>query len=453
MDYRNENPGQPPHSLLKWMERMRDKIPTGRITGESLKYFRSRLPVAVFEINDDEFTKLSRNIDSSLLSIKLTHPDRKELKLLIKLDDRNEDFHCIVRSKQMNDRISSPRLSVDRLFYDPEASIWKGMDKDLEDLDQGELRVIESEKLKTSECIQVCALSSMLSFRIEEKTLGYAIQNFRFIEAQKLSRKFKFKQFRKIVCGARPSEGFLSLDKIGALDWFLPELAASKNLTQNRYHKYDIFYHSIYCCDSVQEPNLVLRLAGLFHDLGKVETRKEKENGEASFYNHEVISERHADRIMQRFGFEPGLIKRVKFLVRNHMFHYTAEWTDRAVRRFMRKVRPDLLEDLITLRLADRKASGKRQALPEAIKDLIKHIEEVRLKEADLKIRDLAINGHDLISMGLKPGPEMGQLLKNLLEQVKTGELFNEKEALIQEAEKLILIPLGSGRTMPDQPK
>lgn len=244
--------------------------------------------------------------------------------------------------------------------------------------------------------------------------------------------------FINILLGNRPGAAFLYLSEVGALEWFLPELAAGKGLAQNRYHRYDIFEHNVYTCDAVTEKDLALRLAGLFHDTGKVDTRCVRENGESTFYNHELFSTRHADRIMKRFGFPPELTKRVKFLVRNHMFHYTTQWTDRAVRRFIKKAAPEDLEDLIRLRLADRTGSGKRQELPRAIQDLMRHIKDVQEKEAEMKVRDLSINGHMLIKMGMKPGPTMGNILKKLLDRVKSGELENDEETLLEEARLLM---------------
>jgi hypothetical protein len=188
-------------------------------------------------------------------------------------------------------------------------------------------------------------------------------------------------------------------------------------------------------------------LSGLFHDIGKVDTRRERSEGEVTFYNHEIVSAKHADHILKRFGFPYELRKRVRFLVRNHMFHYTSEWSDRAIRRFMRKVEPETLEDLITLRLADRKGSGKKQALPRAIRELIRHIEDVKEKEAELKVRDLAIDGHALMDLGMEPGPRMGEILNELLDRVKSGELENLEDLLKQEAKQILenLPPAGYG--------
>lgn len=240
-----------------------------------------------------------------------------------------------------------------------------------------------------------------------------------------------------MLCGAKPSRGLQYLERFGLLKHVLPELKASMGVTQNRYHKFDVFFHSIYTCDAVRKPNFVMRAAGLFHDLGKVATRKVKENGEASFHNHEYVSARIAGTILQRLDFSHHEIKRIKFLVRNHMFHYTAEWSDRAVKRFLKRIDFGFLEDLITLRMADREGSGKRSELPGAIKAMIRHIDEVHRQENELKIKDISIDGHTLMKMGIRPGPIMGYILNELLRLVRDEDFTNEPEPLIEEAKKI----------------
>ena len=100
---------------------------------------------------------------------------------------------------------------------------------------------------------------------------------------------------------------------------------------------------------------------------------------------------------MSYFGLNRDFGLPIKFLVRNHMFHYTDEWTDKAIRRFIRRVNHDQLKDLIQLRLADRKGSGKKTSFPKALQKLINHIDEVETKENSFKVSDIKINGNDLI--------------------------------------------------------
>ncbi len=430
----------PPAALL---DRLGDLGAGGSFTGRSLVYWRSRLPVAEMVMPGPVGRSPRPPADRSTAEHSAAisgdgppGPDGQSARAHRWLLDWPEDppgarygatgqFHLNVV-----DDSEGPRVSIDRLRLPVGSLRWEGAPEDLEDLKQGRLRWVGAERLDSRAVIELSALSGALDFEPDASLRADLYRAFSEDEARTLSRRFLRKQFTRILLGRRPSQAFLCLDAAGALEWFLPELAAGRGLSQNRYHKYDIFYHSIYACDGVPEPDLVLRMAALCHDFGKVDTRRPIAGGEATFHNHEMVSTKHVANITRRFGFEPFVSKRVRFLVRNHMFHYTSEWTDRAVRRFMRRISPDLLQDLIRLRLADREGSGKRTALPRAIQDLQRHIDELRRAEAELKLRDLAISGHDLMELGMKPGPDMGRLLGLLLDRVKAEEIANNADSL-----------------------
>jgi hypothetical protein len=406
-------------------------LPLGIIGGKNLKYILSDLPVCAMEMEEQEIEALARRVQTSPC-IKMIESEGG-LKLVASDDDG--EWHFIYRTPGSTVSL----LTIDDLTYDPASGEWTGDGRSIDDLNNATARIRDGMEIDSGTAFEFAALISMLDFKPHADSIERLTSVFSEVEARKLSRRFLGKILRKIVCGAKPSRGFLLLDAIGALDSFLPELATGKGLSQNRYHLHDIFYHSIFTCDAVPQPDLVIRLAGIFHDLGKVDTRRVRENGEATFHNHEIISSKISDRVLHRLGFDPLIIKRVRFLVRNHMFHYTDEWTDRAVRRFISKVGPDDLDDLITLRLADRKGSGKRSALPKAIRTMMRHIDDVRAREAELKITDLAIDGHTLMDMGMEPGPQMGAILKEMLHAVKTGAIANEESILREEAKRMIL--------------
>ncbi len=439
----------PPDDLVAWFERTGGALPC-EISGESLKFFAAGLPVARLCVAPDRFPDLAASIQRRELRL----PDMTrafvqpgEARIYLQLPERTEEFQLLIRPDA--DAIGEEALSIDRLrLSTDELSVrgssgssrapgWRGPAAGLADLESRTLRPLRlPDAARADLVLRFVSLAAMLDFAPATETLAAFQSGYRREDAAALGRKFLNRQFKRLLCGARPSRGFLLMEEIGMLDWFLPELRAGLGLTQNRYHKYDVFYHCIYTCDAVPEPDLKMRLSALFHDLGKVDTRRVLPNGEATFHNHEVIGAKHTERIMRRFGFEPDLLKKVRFLVRHHMFHYTAEWTDRAVRRFTKKTPPDMLEDLIRLRLADRKGSGKRTALPQAIKDLMRHIARIRAEEAELKTRDLKINGHRLMELGMTPGRPMGDLLRDLLEAVKAGQLPNESDALEAEARR-----------------
>lgn len=245
-----------------------------------------------------------------------------------------------------------------------------------------------------------------------------------------LSQSFRRRIFRNLILGRRPSAGLRFLDSVGLLDHILPEVTAGRGLSQNRFHAYDIFEHLLRSIDGAMDLNEAVRWSALLHDVGKVPTRVEADNGEASFHNHEMYSARMVVPIMKRCAVPIGVGQKVKFLVRNHMFHYTDEWSDKAVRRFVKKVPLEEMQDLISLRLADRKGSGKKTAFPKALQKLISHIDDIIAQEKEFKIKDLAIDGHTLMEMGMQPSREMGDMLKYLFEEVKTGRAENAAAAL-----------------------
>ncbi len=237
--------------------------------------------------------------------------------------------------------------------------------------------------------------------------------------------------FRGIILGRRPTAGFRLLDTWGLLDAYLPEVTAGRGLTQNRFHAHDIFEHLLRAADGALDLNEPVRWSALLHDVGKVPTRVEMPDGESTFHNHEMYSARMVVPIMKRLAVPVGIGQKVKFLVRNHMFHYTDEWSDKAVRRFVKKVPLDELQDLISLRLADRKGSGKKTAFPKALQKLMEHIDELIAKEKEFKIKDLAIDGHVLMELGMPASRAMGDMLKYLFDEVKSGRAENSRDALI----------------------
>lgn len=248
---------------------------------------------------------------------------------------------------------------------------------------------------------------------------------------EKLPKVHRFSLINSIILSQKPSKAFHFFHKIKFLDAIFPELAATVGIKQNRFHIHDVFNHLLASIDAVENPDLVLRWAALLHDIGKTRTQRLKEDGEYSFYNHEIESARMTPQIMKRFGIDKETGLKIKFLVRNHMFHYTDEWTDRAIRRFMKKIPRDAMKDLILLRLADRKGSGRKDYFPPAIHRLLFHIDKVQEKDSAFKVTDLEINGHNLMELGIAAGPKMGKLLNHLKLLVEKKKLENEKSILL----------------------
>ena len=278
-------------------------------------------------------------------------------------------------------------------------------------------------------------LACELNFEIEEKTLEAIRKNSELINYIAYERIRD--EFNRIIMSKQAIKGLELLRETGILKEILPELQQTYGVSQNKHHKYDIYYHSLKSLEYAVKKNypLYLRLAVLFHDIGKVLTKK-GEGPEATFYNHEIVGAKITKKILERFRYPNSLIKKVTHLVRHHMFYLEIDKvTPAAVRRFIRRVGEENLEDLFKLRHADRIGSGVPKAEPYRLRYLRYLIEKVKIQPITPKM--LAINGYDILNLGVPQGPKIGYLLKILLEEVINDPEKNKKEYLIERVKEL----------------
>lgn len=225
---------------------------------------------------------------------------------------------------------------------------------------------------------------------------------------------------------APPSAGFRLLEAYGLLTPLLPELAALRGVPQGKPIPGDALDHVLRAVDALPPDDAHLRLAGLLHDLGKATTL-----ADGHFIGHEEVGAELARRVAERLRLPAGQVARVVHLVRQHMFAYAPDWTDAAVRRFVRRVGREHLEDLFTLHAADNAASGAIEPAVGALDELRGRVAAVT-RGVPLETRHLAIDGHDLKQLlGLPPSPEIGRILAALLEATIEDPSLNEKETLI----------------------
>jgi tRNA nucleotidyltransferase (CCA-adding enzyme) len=178
----------------------------------------------------------------------------------------------------------------------------------------------------------------------------------------------------------------------------------------------------------------ILRIAALLHDVGKPRTRAwSDKTSDYTFYQHERVGAEIAEPITARLRFSNDERARIVALVRHHLFHYNDEWTNATVRRWIRRVGADRLDDLYALNEADVRAKG-RDFNPdlEALGLLKGHVARVIAEGAALTTRDLRIDGNDLMrELGVKPGRIIGEILSALLEAVTDDPALNEPTTLL----------------------
>ncbi|HPC40065.1 MAG TPA: CCA tRNA nucleotidyltransferase [Spirochaetota bacterium] len=387
---------------------------------ETVKLFRKTIPTGI------KHGTVSVIIDEWQFEITTYRADGKYF------DGRHPE--SVSFSQDLRVDIDRRDFTINGLAYDPESGELIDYVDGVKDIRDRIIRTIGDPVMRFTEDglrpIRACRFASKLNFIIEEKTLRAIPETLDVV--RNVSRERIRDEFLKILETEKPSVGIEYLRETGLLELFLPELSECYNVSQNRYHIYDVYYHSIYSCDAAPREHPMIRLSALLHDIGKLPTRQPGEDGDFTFYNHEVIGAKMVKKIMKRLKFSNEQTETVNNLILNHMFHYTDEWTDGAVRRFIRKVGLDNIEDLFTLRMADRKGNGARRGLPAPIERLKKRIDHVIEQENAFSVRDLNINGTILMEeFGLTPGPIIGIVLNHLLEAVLDNPELNEKEKLI----------------------
>ncbi|MBT3273737.1 MAG: HD domain-containing protein [Spirochaetales bacterium] len=304
-----------------------------------------------------------------------------------------------------------------------------------DDLKSGIIRAVGDPFERFSEdglrLLRACRFACQLNFSIEASTLSAMRaqkDTIRSISAERVRD-----ELNKILASDQPSLGFLTMESAGLLEIILPELSLGRGVTQKGTHIFDVLDHSLYTADGAPKKFLHLRLAALFHDIGKPSAKKQLEDGTVVFHNHDLISAKISSQILTRLKYPKAVEKKVAHLIKNHMFFYEDDWSDAAVRRFLRRIGIENVEDLFALRIAD--GFGMKRKIPSglSIKQLHTRIDSVLQEQSVLSIRDLAVGGNDLVQdAGIPKGPIMGIVLDYLLETVIDDPSQNSREHLLR---------------------
>ncbi|GGQ28743.1 CCA tRNA nucleotidyltransferase [Streptomyces mutabilis] len=232
-------------------------------------------------------------------------------------------------------------------------------------------------------------------------------------------------ELNKLILSPHPRKGLSLLVETGLAEHVLPELPALR-LERDEHHRHkDVYDHTLIVLEQAmaletEGPDLTLRLAALLHDIGKPRTRRFEKDGRVSFHHHEVVGANMTKRRMTALKYSNELVKDVSRLVELHLrFHGygTGEWTDSAVRRYVRDAGP-LLDRLHKLTRSDCTTRNKRKAsaLSRAYDGLEERIAQLQEQEELEAIRP-DLDGNQIMEiLGIPPGPAVGQAYKHLLE-------------------------------------
>ncbi len=289
----------------------------------------------------------------------------------------------------------------------------------------------EEDPIRLLRAIRLC---SELDFHPEPYTLASISENSPLLDT--VSRERIRDELTRLLLTVRPSQGFRLAAETGLLKHFLPELMECVGVAQNDYHSYSVFGHTLDTIDRT-EADLTIRLTALFHDLAKPVVIKHR--GERrTFHGHEKAGAVMAVSIMRRLRFNVSLTEKVGILVSNHMIDYNPSWSDSAVRRLIKRVGRENIQPLLKLREADVLAHGKQSDGLSMLNHLRSRIYDLLRKPLSLHMRDLAIDGNDVMDiLGIGPGPAVGKILEQLMDKAIDEPAINSREDLLSLIESI----------------
>ena len=347
-------------------------------------------------------------------------------------DHRRPDHVTFTRS--LHDDLSRRDFTMNAMAWRPPADGKPGELVDpfggQRDLDARIVRAVGEPRERFREdalrMLRAVRFATLLGFTIDQRTAD-AIRESAPL-AKTLSGERIQQEMVKILSAPKPSIAFRMLSDLGLLAVFFSELEIAKAIPQDKAVAQDVFEHSIVTADATPPDDLVLRLAGLLHDIGKPDTF-----ADGHFYQHEFVGEAKARDILRRWRFDKETITQVTHLIRNHMFWYQTDWTGSAVRRFVRKVGLENVPALFALRKADNIGSGARSPRMYALEALWERVQEEIRAASAFSLRDLAIDGNDVMAeLGIPQGRRVGQILDELFERVTEDPSLNTRERLLE---------------------
>jgi len=345
------------------------------------------------------------------------HPDKIKWGKTLKEDLQRRDFTINAMALDWNKKI------ID--LYEGQIDLKNKIIKTVGDPDER----FGEDALRMMRAIRI---ASQIGFLIEEKTFESIQKNASLI--QKIAGERIRDELFKILNSSSPSQGITFLKNSGLLKEIIPELLDGYGMAQKGHHVDDVWNHNLKSLDNCFSTNPITKLACLLHDVGKPKSML-GEGESRTFHNHEIIGSRIAVAIGKRLRLSNKELEQLFKLVRWHMFTTEATQTDKAVRRFIRNVTLDYIDEMISLRRADRLGSGAKESSWrwELFKERI-----VEVQKQPFSIKDLKINGKDVMEiLKIKPSRKVGEVLESIFKEVEEKPELNEREILLAKIKEI----------------
>jgi len=279
--------------------------------------------------------------------------------------------------------------------------------------------------------IRAVRFATELEFEIDEKTFDAIKGN------ADLIKEIAWERIRdelfKILASDNACEGIIKLREAKLAQIILPELERCFGIVQEgpkHDRVYDIGEHSLLTLKYTPSNDPLVRFASLLHDIGKPDTVETQEDGNVTFYQHDIVGGEQARKIAKRFNLSKKQTDKLYRLIRWHMFTVSEHQTDSAIRRFIKNAGMENIEDMMALRVGDRLGGGTQTETSWRMEKFQERIKEVLKKP--FSIADLKVNGHDVMKvLKIKSGPKVGEILQKLFEEVLEDSSKNNREYLI----------------------
>jgi len=351
------------------------------------------------------------------------HPDKIKFAKTVEEDLSRRDFTINAMALDIKGDLVDPYEGKNDLS----AKLVKAVGNPKERFEEDALRLMRAVRF-----------AAELGFEIEKETEKAAKSLSKLLAI--IARERVRDEFVKIIMSDKngPAWGVAMLENLGLLQYIVPELREGIDMGQNKHHIYTVWEHNLRALDYAAQNSysLEVRLASLLHDVGKPRV-KGGDGPDSTFYNHDSVGARMTLKIMDRLKFSRELTEKVAHLVRHHLFYYNVgEVTEAGVRRFLRRVGPENIDDLFKVREADRIGSGVPKAIPYKSRHLQFMIEKVKTDPISPKM--LQVDGSRVMEvLKITPGPRVGWILSALLEEVLDNPEKNSREFLEEKIKDL----------------
>ena len=386
-------------------------------------------PESFYE-NDFGTVGVKTDAEDPLVAVVEVTPYRKEGKYS---DARRPDE--VTWAKTLSEDLERRDFTVNALAYRLKDSSLVDEHGGQKDLEKKIIRTVGNPQERFQEdalrMMRAVRLSAELGFALEAETSQAILENAASLE--RISKERIRDELVRIVETETPMQAIFIAQKLGLLKYIAPDLERGIGVDQNQAHSFDVFEHLLRAMQQAADKNwnLAVRIATLFHDVSKPETRVwSKEKNDWTFHGHEVVGARVTKKIMQDLRFSKELTEKVTKLVRWHMFFSDPDKiTLSAVRRMIVNVGEENIEDLLNLRICDRIGTGRPKEQPFRFRKYKAMVDEA-LRDP-ISVTMLKINGDVLLKkLGIPPGPRIGWTLHALLEEVLEDHKKNTAEYL-----------------------